>query len=162
MLFSQNPYIKSNFSLWGDLNSMGAFPGDESNSTRRTWWRPRQYTEILKFFLHKKAILRWCRPTSLYGSHHLQMFPERFASLKCKVFYKPLSSVRSAVNNKYRWVRFFFLFTTTYVLLLQCQRKKSCSCPSFLGNSYYKLLFSCTEGWLVYLLSHYFEGFVGL
>ena len=58
--------------------------------------------------------------------------------LKCKKCYQPFSSVRSAVNNKYRWTFF------SSSLSGQCQRKTFCLAVSLLDDNYFKLLFSYT------------------
>lgn len=138
---------------------MGTIPGEESNSLRRTWCaRVINTLEILKFSPHEEAIFlyRRCRePTPFYWSHHFQIFHLCFTSLKCKLFYKPFSSVRTAVNNKYRWVVFFSFHSNVRALASMCEKKLLFLVSQFLGDNYHKLLFSCAQRWHIYLLSHY-------
>lgn len=114
---------------------MGTIPGEESNSLRRTWCaRVINTLEILKFSPHEEAIFlyRRCRePTPFYWSHHFQIFHLCFTSLKCKLFYKPFSSVSSAVNNKYRWVVFFFF-----------SQQRTCSCFNVREKNFFSLFLS--------------------
>ena len=108
------------------------------------------------FSLREEAIFRWCPPTSLYWSHHLQMFPKRFPV--CNVKYFTNLSVAWKQPSTINTDGFFFFFFL---------HQRTCSCVSvrekrptlvFLFN-FYKTLFSCTQGRLVYLLSHYLGGF---